>query len=511
MIDSASTCGTESFVSEPLVDQKTPLPPQHEIHRDRDVDRESITLASQLHSFDDDSPSAVDSNAFRTMALSTKESLFTRAISPATRSSNNLGEFTVNRLNFRFRSLFGRDREIQLLNKSLQQANRLKQLIIIRGYSGVGKTALAETLRKPTTRAGGVFARGKFDLNQRNKPYQGIATACEDICSRLAALRYEDFERYRMGCEKIRLTLGRELGLMEKVVPLLADLMDLHSSTERALEDSMDRGGSQEAKSRFIYAFQRLITAFSETFQPLVISIDDLQWADAASLDLLQSIVAHESISNLVLLGIYRSNEVSDSHILSKMIRECRPVAVENRFSMVEIHIGCLDVSSVHSLIQDVLGSTEAKTLNLADLCHRKTNGNVFFLLHYLMLLNERSLLTFNFGSLRWEWDEADIELRTNATENVVDLLQSKMKDLKPNDKKALELAACFGNAFSLDTFSIAWEEIYGASQQTNDIAQRIQSIIDSLVGLGYLERIKEKELKFTHGTFPHFLYARSQ
>jgi histidine kinase len=358
-----------------------------------------------------------------------------------------------------------------------------RQLILISGYSGTGKTALTNhALKKSTEKLGGVYVRGKFDLHLRNQPYSGISAACAEICGAIVALRIRNPSQFEQLCSHITTELGSELALLIQVIPVLAEVVDLKDAN--ADSPHMGISSSADSKSQINFAFLRFIRVISYQFNPLVFVLDDLQWADGASLDLLEALLSDATgTSKLLVVGIYRSNEVDETHIFHHTMKELEAKSKDKYFEMNQLEIGNLGLDAVHTIIQELLGmdgSDSSRTWSLAEVCHRKTLGNVFFLLQFTAIMKERQMLQFNFGTVAWTWDEKEIEASTRASDNVVDLLKTKMAELPEAWIQLLTLASCLGSTFEVSTLKLVWDE--------SNSARSVPTNMDTL--MEYVERL---------------------
>jgi predicted ATPase len=409
------------------------------------------------------------------------------------RQSTDLPEFAIGTLNNTSIGLQGRETELELLKRSFHTLlesgsaapEQERQLILISGYSGTGKTTLVNrALRKLTEQRGGLLVRGKFDWNLRTTtPYSGIAMACAEICGAILQLQRHKPRLSTKLCRQIKTELGSELALLMQVIPVLQEVLECDDSTgdsptthnsqiSNGDGESSNQGGPSSAgsKHQFNFAFLRFIRAILRQFVPLVMVLDDLQWADWASLDLLDVLLTDATTTNskLMVVGIYRSNEVDETHIFHRSMEDLELKSKDKYFTMTKIEIGNLDLEAVHKIIQEVLSidrddvrmikKMNSRTLSLADTCHKKTHGNVFFLLEFLAMLRDHRFLQFDFDKLTWTWDDQEIETKTRATENVVDLLKAKMAELSEDSIYLLKLAACLGSTFEVRTLNIAWE-----------------------------------------------------
>ena len=360
--------------------------------------------------------------------------------------------------------LVGRDDEKELLEQCLERVaphpqekkvTRSRELVLISGNSGTGKTALASALAKSVKRLHGLYVQGKFDIYLRDEPYSGIAAACREICGRILLMRDdESFDKIR---DELIAKLGSEnLCLLINIIPELAEIVG-----DEVIMDDMKKQAGGEIKARFNYAFRILIQMVARHFAPLVILLDDLQWSDAATLDLLQVLITDRDNPSLMVIGIYRSNEVDESHPLSPLICELKRSSEQDDFNVTEIEIGNLSTSQVNEVIMSLLSIDDPeKTRPLADLCYKRTYGNVFSLLVFLKMLQSEGLLYYSLGKFKWGWDEQKILSTTAATSNVVDLMKQKIEKLPPSVGQRLSIAACLGFSFEPAILNTVWTTI---------------------------------------------------
>ena len=186
--------------------------------------------------------------------------------------------------------------------------------------------------------------------------------------------------------------MGAELPLLLQIIPVLEEITGQPRrsvSSDPTQSSLLQQQSAEECKNRFNYAFRRFIRVIG-SFGPLIMFLDDLQWADLGSLELLEVLITDRENSNLMIIGSYRSNEVEDSHPLAKTIREIPAKCDSGGFHITEVTLGNLNVQDVNELLLDLLSSEDGsiQIKSLADICHAKTHGNAFFLLHFLILLD---------------------------------------------------------------------------------------------------------------------------
>jgi pentatricopeptide repeat protein len=418
------------------------------------------------------------------------------------RQSLNPSDVTIDKLNYASLGLHGREKEVELLKEALgklrpgELPEQERQLVLISGYSGTGKTSLAvSALKKATEKLGGLFVRGKFDLNLRNEPYSGINLACSEICGAILQLRIHKPSEFDQLCSRIKTDLGSELDLLMHVIPILAEVVEIEYNFEHFQGPAVISSGG--SRNQFNFVFLRFIRAISHQFSPLIIVLDDLQWADGVSLDLLDALLTDPMNSKLMVVGVYRSNEVDATHIFHHAIQEMATKSKDKSFGMTQLEIGNLGLEAVHGIIKAVLGmDSDPRTLGLADVCYKKTHGNVFFLLQYLSMLKIRQVLEFDDETASWIWEDQEIESKTTSTENVVDLLKSKMVELPKCAIEILNLTSCLGASFEMRTLKILWER---STEVTPNENEALMSTVTALEVDGYFKKNTRNSAHLTY------------
>jgi predicted ATPase/class 3 adenylate cyclase/GAF domain-containing protein/tRNA A-37 threonylcarbamoyl transferase component Bud32 len=332
--------------------------------------------------------------------------------------------------------LYGRDREIeQLLTAFDRVSSSQSELMLIAGYSGVGKSALVQELYKPITQKRGYFISGKFDQYQRNIPYSAVVNAFQELIKQLLTETEAELSQWR---EKILAAVGSNGQVIIKVIPEI----ELIIGWQPAVSE-LDPNQSQ---NRFNLVFQNFIKVFTQPEHPLALFLDDLQWADGASLKLMKLLMTAAS-TGLFLIGAYRDNEVSPAHPLMLTLDEIAQSGV----TINRIFVSPLDLEPVTELIGDTVNSRDARVKYLSELVLLKTGGNPFFVNEFLQELYTQNLLSFNLNQGQWEWNLEQIKAR-GFTDNVVELMADKISKLPESTQNLLKLAACIGNLFDLTT-----------------------------------------------------------
>ncbi|WP_437717186.1 AAA family ATPase [Sorangium sp. So ce448] len=332
--------------------------------------------------------------------------------------------------------LFGRERESAALAALFDQAcGGATVLALVAGPSGVGKSALVQALQGQVRARRGIFAAGKFDQLQRSTPYAALAQALRSVVRRRLADPAEVLERWRQAFQEAAGPNGQIL------VELMPELVHILGEPRPLVEL-----GPMEAKLRFQTTVLRFVRTLATGEHPLVLFIDDLQWADAASLALLGELLNEPAGQHLLVVGAYRDEAVSPEHPLNALLSaSAAPGAVTGR-----IALSPLGAEAVAAMVADMLDRPEAEVEELSRLVKDKTDGSPFFVGQSLQLLHERKLLSRDAETGRWQWQREAIE-RAGITDNVVALLTRRLERLSPELQRALQTAACVGDRFDAE------------------------------------------------------------
>ena len=318
----------------------------------------------------------------------------------------------------------------------------------------MGKSSLAHHLEKPVHKHNGCFCSGKFDLQDRSLPYSGISEALIRLFEHILASRAKDRDRFDQVQSNVVTAIGEECQhVLRTLIPNLHELFahetnhSPEASKDQDLIDETNPLGSAQEKAKLLFLLQQLIRVVCDIYGPVVILLDDLQWVDTASLELLHALATDRDIRGLLLLGCYRDNEVGDNHKLSLFLKELEKPGKET-VRVTYVTVDNLDEHVITDMLQDLLQSTDSsETQNLARILHERTFGNIFFMIQFLKSLREMKLLTYNLAQCQWRWNNEEIKSRMNVTDNVAALMSLDMKSqLSNNARRVLEIAACLGN-----------------------------------------------------------------
>jgi predicted ATPase/signal transduction histidine kinase/tRNA A-37 threonylcarbamoyl transferase component Bud32 len=337
--------------------------------------------------------------------------------------------------------LYGRDAHVATLLEGFERAasGGRPELILVRGYSGIGKSSVVHELHKPVAQRRGFFLSGKFDQLQRDVPYATLAQAIRGLVQQLLAGSDEEITRWR---ERL---LEAWKGNGQIIVDLVPQL-ELVTGQQPAVPELPPA----EAQRRFNRVFLQLLGVFASAEHPLVVFLDDLQWADLASLRLLQSLLTDEDAPPTLWIGAYRDNEVSPSHPLMMTLREMRKAKTQ----VTDIQLEPLSLEQLQHLVGDALPGAGAELVEpLSEQVHQKTGGNPFFVLQLMQALHHDGLLS-RAPEGGWRWDAEGVRAK-GYSDNIVDFMAGNLHKLPVTARHLLSLAACVGNSFSLAMLAI--------------------------------------------------------
>ena len=340
--------------------------------------------------------------------------------------------------------LYGRDREIDTLLTAFDRivAGGRPELVLVAGYSGIGKSAVVNELHKPLVPPRGLFASGKFDQYKRDIPYATLAQAFQSLIRPLLSKKEDDLRKWR---DALRDALDPNGLLIVELVPELKHII--------GAQPPVPELPPQEAQRRFQLVFRRFIGVFARPEHPLALFLDDLQWLDAATLDLLEDLLTRTDLQHLLLIGAYRDNEVDSTHPLIRKLNAIRQAGA----AVQDIVLAPLDRDDLTQLLAGSLHCEPERAAPLAALLHEKTTGNPFFAIQFISTLADEGLLTFDYGEAHWAWDLRRIHAK-GYTDNVVELMVGKLSRLPAETQKALQQFACMGNSAEFEMLRMAYQ-----------------------------------------------------
>jgi predicted ATPase/class 3 adenylate cyclase len=395
--------------------------------------------------------------------------------------------FTIAKLDFSGKlnftnKLYGREKELRTLNELYEDCARgKKRMLVISGNSGSGKSSLVEELKNSVIRKKGIFLKGKFDQISSDTPYTTLVQTFNELIQLILA---GDKVFKAKWTKKITEAIGNSGKILTQFMPGVEKLIG------RQAEAPELKG--LEAQNRFNYEFTRFFKSIADKDSPLVLFVDDLQWADPSSLNLFKTITENRDIDYAMIVGSYRKNEVNEGHPLYKKMHELKDDGVP----FEELVLKDLSYQNVHSLLIDTLLTRQENISLLSQIVFTKTKGNPFYVKQFLKSIYDEGLLHFDFDSLEWQFNP-DLILQMNVSGNVVELMTSFILKLPADTLDLLKTASTIGNSFTKRNLSV--------------IKQMSERSIENLLNLSVAEGliiVSEDSYKFAHDRIHQAIYS---
>ncbi|MEH2359005.1 AAA family ATPase [Nostoc sp.] len=385
--------------------------------------------------------------------------------------------------------LYGREQEIAKLLQAFERvvSQGKPELVLVSGYAGVGKSSIVKEIHKPIVRERGVFISGKFDQYKRDIPYSTIVQAFQTLARQILTEPKAQLATWK---KRIQTALGNNGRLITDVIPEVELIVGEQSPIPEL--------GPAESQNRFNLVFQNFISVFAQKEHPLTVFLDDMQWADSATLNLIQTIITGSSIQYLCFILAYRDNEVDVVHPFNLMMEKVR----QHGAITTEIILEPLNLAYVNQLIADTLHSSAEQVEPLAQLIIQKTDGNPFFVNEFLKTLHQENLLNFDRQHRVWQWDLAEIEAQ-GITDNIVNLMIGRMQKLPKATQQMLKLASCIGNRFDLEVLAIVGEQ--SIEETANPL---VEAILRGLIISIESDESVDKNYRFYHDRVQQAAYA---
>ncbi|MEG4145195.1 AAA family ATPase [Microcoleus sp. Pol12B5] len=370
------------------------------------------------------------------------------------------------------------------------------ELMLVAGFSGIGKTAIVNEVHKPIVRQRGYFIKGKFDQFNRNIPFSAFVQAFRDFMGQLLSESDERLENWQT---QILQALGDNGQVIIEVIPELEKIIGPQPP-------SLELSGTA-AQNRFNLLFQNFIKVFTKPEHPLVMFLDDLQWADSASLRLMQLLVAESATGYLLVIGAYRDNEVFATHpLMLTLDAMAKAGATVNTLTLEP-----LSSESLNHLVADTLNCDPYWARPLADLVAQKTQGNPFFATQFLKALHQDGLIEFDRVAGYWQCDIVRVR-EAALTDDVVEFMALQLQKLPPATQNVLKLAACVGNQFDLGTLAVVSQQL--ETETAADLWKALQEgliLPESEVYKFYMGRERREETENSEVVNYKFLHDRVQ
>ena len=344
--------------------------------------------------------------------------------------------------------LYGRERELEYLKAQFENASQGSvQFCLVSGYSGVGKSVLVYELGRTVIRKSGYLIHGKFEQFKQNNAYIAFAGAFRNLLYELLGEPKERLEKWRTD---IQSALGYNAQLLIDLIPDLELIIGKQAAVPEL--------PPSESQKRFFILVQNFIAVFATKEHPLVLFLDDLQWSDIPSLNLMHHLVSAEGLGYFFIIGAYRDNAVDASHPLSLTLSQIQ----KERF-VENLQLEPLSAGAVNQIVADTLHYDEQETMPLSKVLFEKTAGNPFFTIELFRDLYERAIIRFNQQEGKWKWNMDEIRMSENS-DNVIEFLVTSQSRLKESTQQVIRLAACIGAIFDLNTLSIIHESTMEAT-----------------------------------------------
>ncbi|OJH42589.1 trifunctional serine/threonine-protein kinase/ATP-binding protein/sensor histidine kinase [Cystobacter ferrugineus] len=372
--------------------------------------------------------------------------------------------------------LYGRQAQVATLLEGFERVARTgrPELFLVSGYAGIGKSSVVQELHKPVVERRGLFLSGKFDQFQQDVPYVTLAQTLRGLVQQVLAGSEEELARWREQVNRAWEGRGR---MLVDLVPQLEVLV----GPQPALQEVPPR----EAQRQLHWVVRQFSSVFATRERPMVVFLDDLQWADLASLQLLAHLLSGPEALPVLWIGAYRDNEVKPSHPLLLALEEVREAGVR----VTDLRLEPLSVAQVEQLVADALpGAAREVVVPVSALVHEKTGGNPFFLLQLLVALHQDGLLVRVPGS-GWRWDAEGGRAR-EYSENIVDFMVGKLRQFPPGTQHLLRLAACVGDHFSL--------QLLGTLAHLGEVGE-VEQGLEPALREGMLVRTGPEQYRFLH------------
>ncbi|MCP4129747.1 MAG: AAA family ATPase [bacterium] len=377
--------------------------------------------------------------------------------------------------------LVSRDKELAILFESFHRKNdQKKEMVLVSGPPGIGKSYLVHEAHDAVLSSSGYFISGKYNQFGEEVPYSAIRQAFRELARLVLTESKERIESWK---QQLLSTLAPNGKIITDIIPEIEFII--------GKQPAVPELPPGESENRFNFVFKKFVALFASEKHPLFLFLDDLQWADAAGLKLIKNMAVDRELGYLFLIGSYRDNEVSGSHPLLLVLDEMKKSDV----IITNLSLRPLAKKDMNLLISHILRCDENELHSLSDLVYQKTNGNPFFVNQFLKNLYEINALELH-PALGWKWDTQKIK-DLLVTDNVAALMSKKISTLPEETQDILNLCACLGNSFDLETLTL----VYG--KPVEETLQALQSAINENFFITH-----DNSYKFSHDRIQEAAYA---
>jgi len=412
-------------------------------------------------------------------------------------------EIKMHPFSFQSGKLYGRDHLIPMLKDVYERMTlpqSVSEMVIISGCSGAGKSALVQQVRQPIIKKGGYFIGGKFDNLKRMEPLSAVILAFRDFYDQIVK---RTGEAYSQAIGALKEVVGPEASVLTNIIPGICQMLEV------SVVETVKVGGT-EARNRFKHVFRLLVRALATPSHPLVLFLDDLQWADTASLALIESLITDYESKSFLFIGTYRDDEVSETHPLAIQLRKLERKGVHT----TKIKVGNLTKGHLNSMISDHLQTSLSVSDPLAEVVYRKTSGNALLVIQFLRSLYDEGFMHFSLNTRQWQWDTKVIDSK-GVSDSAVKLMTRQILTFPAKTQNALKLIACLGSYTDECVLSaITADDNSGSQQENSHVWEPITSGYNELMSslqLAIRQGIivhTESKYKFTHDSFQHAAYS---
>jgi len=399
--------------------------------------------------------------------------------------------------------LYGRDEEIGKLKDVIRNIRDMRvKLVMVSGCPGIGKTSIVHEIMKDVIDKGGQFVSGKFEQFEQNIPYSALISAFRELIKNLVS----DAKNLELWKDKFIKTLGSNAKIIADLIPELEQITG-------ELPDVIKLNPTEE-KNRFNLVFRDFVNSVSNKQTPLVIYLDDVQWSDLSTIELIKYLLSSPEIENFNVIIAYRDNEITEKHPLKPILEDVIKRA-ENTEFLKHIFLNPLKKEAVNELLSDTLKQSLEDTKTLTDYIYQKTKGNPFFTNHLLKSIYDIGAFKFNVENLNWEWDLEKIE-QLQVSDNVIEFLIQNLSSLSDEALSIIKSASCIGNYFDLRTLYKISDSLKNESYAIWTAIERELIIpLDNnyrlLLNISkdkYLQSNMEVRFKFSHGRIQQAVYS---